>query len=71
MAAGGRFARVEDLTGRLAALTFAETTVLLASGRVRSQPGLLPLPGLLGREEAARIAAAAGARIVTGTIPPT
>ena len=68
VAAGARFARIEDLSGRLAGLTFVETTLLLGSlGRKRS--GLLPLPELLGREEAERLAGAAGARIVAGDTP--
>ncbi len=61
---GDRSARVEDPSGRLAALTLAETAVRLAA-RPRKHEGLLPLPGLIGREEAERLAAAAGARIVT------
>jgi len=65
VAAGARFARVEDYSGRLAILTFVETILLLAS-RERKRSGLLPLPGLIGREEAEALAAAAGARIVTG-----
>jgi len=65
VSSGGRYARVEDPSGRLAALTLAETAVLLgSSGRKRS--GLLPLPELIGREEAERLAAAAGARIQIG-----
>jgi len=65
VAAGARFARVEDLSGRLAASTLAGTTLRLASpGGKRT--GLLPLPELLGREEAAALAATAGARIVEG-----
>jgi NAD(P)-dependent dehydrogenase (short-subunit alcohol dehydrogenase family) len=64
ISSGGRHARVEDPAGRLAALTVAGTALLLAAkpgGRI----GLLPLPEWIGREEAERLAAAAGARIVT------
>jgi len=65
VSSGNRSARVEDPSGRLAALTLAETAILLGSpGRKRS--GLLPLPERIGREEAERLAAAAGARIIVG-----
>jgi hypothetical protein len=62
---GDRDARVEDPSGRLASLTLAEAAILLGS-RQPKRPGLLPLPELIGREEAERLAAAAGARIVAG-----
>jgi hypothetical protein len=65
VAAGGRFARVEDPRGNLGALLLAETAVRLAA-RPRNAIGLLPLPELIGREEAEAIATAAGAQIVTG-----
>lgn len=65
VAAGGRFARVEDPQGNLAAALLAETVVRLAA-RDRKKSGLLPLPDLIGRQEAEAIASAAGARIVTG-----
>jgi hypothetical protein len=61
---GDRFARVEDPQGKLGAMLLAETAVRLAA-RPRKATGLLPLPELLGKEEAEAIAAAAGARIVT------
>jgi hypothetical protein len=65
VAAGARFARVEDVSGRLLVLTFSEAILFLgALGRKRS--GLLPLPELIGREEAAALASAAGARIIIG-----
>jgi hypothetical protein len=64
VSSGDRYARVEDPSGRLAALTLAETAVLLGS-RKPKRSGLLPLPELIGREEAERLAAAAGARILT------
>lgn len=63
VASGGRFARVEDPKGSLGAILLAETAVRLAA-RPRKATGLLPLPELIGREEAEAIAAAAGARIV-------
>ena len=65
VAAGSRFASVEDPRGNLGAALLAETTVRLAA-RPRKTTGLLPLPELIGREEAEAIATAAGARIVTG-----
>jgi hypothetical protein len=65
VAAGARYARIEDPSGRLAAMTLAETAVLLGS-RHPKRVGLLPLPDLIGREEAERLAAAAGARILAG-----
>jgi hypothetical protein len=65
VSSGDRYARVEDPSGRLAALTLVEAAVRLAA-RPRKHEGLLPLPGLIGREEAERLSAAAGARIETG-----
>ncbi|MCR4309181.1 MAG: saccharopine dehydrogenase NADP-binding domain-containing protein [Deltaproteobacteria bacterium] len=64
VAAGDRFARVEDPKGNLGAALLAETAVRLAA-RPHKATGLLPLPELIGREEAEAIAAAAGARIVS------
>jgi hypothetical protein len=64
IAAGGRFARVEDPRGTLGAALLAEAAVRLAS-RPRKATGLLPLYGLIGREEAEELAARSGARIVT------
>jgi len=66
VAAGDRFARVEDTTGNLAAALLVETTVRLAA-RPRKATGLLPLPELIGREEAEAIAARSGARITAGS----
>jgi len=63
--AGDRFARVEDPQGNLGAILLAETAVRLAS-HPRIATGLLPLPELLGREEAERLAARSGARITIG-----
>jgi hypothetical protein len=65
VAAGHRFARVEDPKGNLGAALLAETAVRLAA-RPRKATGLLPLPDLFGREEAEELAARHGARIVTG-----
>ncbi|MHB9060717.1 MAG: saccharopine dehydrogenase NADP-binding domain-containing protein [Desulfobacteria bacterium] len=64
VAAGDRFARVEDPRGNLAAALLAETAVRLAA-RPHKATGLLPLPDLFGREEAEELAARHGARIVT------
>ena len=65
VAAGDRFARVEDPRGNLGAVLLAEATIRLAA-RPHNATGLLPLPDLIGREEAEAIARAAGARIITG-----
>ena len=65
VSAGDRFARVEDPKGNLGAALLAGTAVRLAS-RTRKSTGLLPLPELIGREEAEELAARSGARIVTG-----
>ena len=67
VAAGDRFARVEDPKGTLAAALLAETAVRLAA-RPRKAIGLLPLPELIGREEAEELAAQNGARITIGTL---
>ncbi|OIP34149.1 MAG: hypothetical protein AUK27_08155 [Deltaproteobacteria bacterium CG2_30_66_27] len=64
VAAGDRFARVEDPQGNLGAALLAGTAVRLAT-RPRKATGLLPLTDLFGREEAEAIAAAEGARIVS------
>jgi len=66
VAAGNRFARVEDPRGNLGAALLAETVVRLAA-RPRNATGLLPLPELIGREEAAELAARSGAHIITGS----
>ena len=65
VAAGDRFARVEDPKGDLGAALLAETAVRLAV-RPHKTTGLLPLPERIGREEAEEIAARSGARIVRG-----
>ena len=65
VAAGDRFARVEDPKGNLGAALLAETAVLLASPSHKAT-GLLPLPELFGREEAEELAARSGARIARG-----
>jgi hypothetical protein len=64
VAAGDRFARVEDPRGNLGAALLAETAVRLAA-RPHKATGLLPLPELIGREEAEELAAHSGARIVS------
>jgi len=69
VAARDRFARVEDPRGNLGAALLAGTAVRLGA-RPRKATGLLPLPEWIGRQEAVAIAAAAGARIVTGQQPP-
>jgi hypothetical protein len=65
VAAGVRFARVEDPKGNLGAALLAGTAVRLAAGP-RKTTGLLPLPELFGRQEAEELAARSGARIVRG-----
>jgi len=65
VAAGGRFASVEDPRGNLGAALLAETAVRLAA-RPHKATGLLPLPELIGRQEAEELAARSGARITTG-----
>jgi hypothetical protein len=64
VAAGDRFARVVDPRGNLGAALLAETAVRLAA-RPHKATGLLPLPELIGREEAEELAARLGARIVS------
>jgi NAD(P)-dependent dehydrogenase (short-subunit alcohol dehydrogenase family) len=63
VAAGDRFARVEDPRGNLGAALLAETAVRLAAPEHKAT-GLLPLPELIGREEAEELAARSGARII-------
>jgi len=65
VARGARTARVEDPGGALGSALLAETAVRLAA-RPPKRAGLLPLPELIGREEANAIATAAGARILAG-----
>ncbi|RJP22491.1 MAG: hypothetical protein C4529_05515 [Deltaproteobacteria bacterium] len=65
VASGDRFARVEDPQGNLGAVLLAEAAVRLAA-RPQKKIGLLPLPELIGREEAGELAARSGARIFTG-----
>jgi hypothetical protein len=64
--AGGGFetASVTDPDGRLAGVTLARAALLLAEIRGKEK-GLLPLPGVIVREEAERIAASCGARIAS------
>ncbi len=67
VAAGDRLetASVTDPDGRLAGVTLARAAILLAGAR-DNEKGLLALPGLIGREEAEKIAASCGGRIATG-----
>jgi hypothetical protein len=58
-------ASIEDPRGRLAGVLLAEAALKLASGATEEK-GLLPLPGLIGREEAERIAGEGGGRISAG-----
>ncbi len=66
LAGGGgaplRRAVVADPAGRLAGALLAETAVRLFAER-EERKGLLPLTGIVGREEAVRIAAECGGRI--------
>ena len=64
---GFETASVTDPDARLAGVTLARTAILLAGAR-GDEKGLLPLPGLVGREEAERFAAACGARIGVGKV---
>lgn len=59
---GGRVVCIRDPGGRLAGVLLAETAVRLALGR-GTGTGLLPLPEVVGREDAERIAARCGAEI--------
>ncbi|MGE5190544.1 MAG: saccharopine dehydrogenase NADP-binding domain-containing protein [Gemmatimonadota bacterium] len=65
--AGFETASVTDPDGRLAGATLARAALLLAGSR-GNEKGLLPLPLVIGREEAERIAASCGARIVLGRV---
>ncbi len=62
---GFETASVTDPEGRLAGVTLARAALLLAGVRGKEK-GLLPLPGLVGREEAEKIAASCGGRIDVG-----
>ncbi len=62
---GFETASVTDPDGRLAGVTLARAALLLAEIRGKEK-GLLPLPGIIGREEAENIAASCGARISGG-----
>jgi Saccharopine dehydrogenase NADP binding domain len=61
------FAAVSDPEGRLAGTLLADT-VLLLGGERRKEKGLLPLPEILGKEEAKRIASYCAATVTVG--PP-
>lgn len=58
----GRFAAVSDPEGRLAGTLLAETVLLLGRERGKGK-GLLPLPEILGKEEARRIASSCTATV--------
>ncbi len=58
-------ASVTDPDGRLAGVTLARAAISLAQARA-DEKGLLPLPVLIGREEAKKIAASCGGRIASG-----
>ncbi len=62
---GGGSAVIEDAQGRLAGALLAETVLRLA-GRAVAENGLLPLHGLIGREDAERISRENGGRINAG-----
>jgi hypothetical protein len=62
----GHFAAIFDPTGRAAGTLLAET-VLLLGGKQGKGKGLLPLPGILGKEEAERIASSCKARLERGS----
>ena len=65
--APGRSATIFDPEGRLAGTLLAETVLLLGRERGKGK-GLLPLPAILGREEAARIASSCNANLTVA--PP-
>jgi hypothetical protein len=56
---------IEDPRGRLAGVLLAEVALKLAAGTGEGK-GLLALPGVIGREEAERIAVESGGRISAG-----
>jgi len=61
---GSASASVEDPKGILAGVLLAEVALKLASGAVAGK-GLLPLPDVIGRADAERIANASGGKIIT------
>ena len=61
-------ASIEDRRGTLAGILLAEVAFKLATGGGTGK-GLLPLPEVIGREEAERIAGEGGGRIVRGDQP--
>ncbi len=62
---GFETASVTDPEGRLAGVTLARAAILLAGVRGKEK-GLTPLPALVGREEAEKIAASCGSRVAAG-----
>ncbi len=63
---GARFAEVRDNRGRLAGALIAEAAIRLAGREAAAGKGLLPLPALIGREDAKRIAESASGEFRTG-----
>ena len=61
-------AAIEDRQGRLAGVLLAEVALKLAGG-IGGEKGLLPLPEVIGREEAERIAGESGGRLLTESPP--
>ncbi len=61
----GEIAAISDPDGQIPGTLLAETVLRLEQERGKSK-GLLPLPGILGRKEAERIAAACGGEIRVG-----
>jgi hypothetical protein len=62
----GHFATISDPDGRASGTLLAET-VLLLGGKQGKGKGLLPLPGIVGREEAERIASSCNATLERGS----
>jgi len=61
-------AAIEDPRGILAGVLLAEVALKLAAG-TGEEKGLLPLPRVIGREEAERIVGEGGGRILAGSTP--
>jgi len=62
----GHFATISDPDGRAAGTLLAETVLLLGKKQGNGK-GLLPLPGILGEEEAERIASSCNATLERGS----
>jgi hypothetical protein len=61
----GRIAAISDPNGQIPGTLLAETVLRVGQERGKAK-GLLPLPGILGRKDAERIAAACGGEIRVG-----